>query len=75
MQECPNVAALLNNVNFDITLENEGMAYLIRDSMTPTEAATKALKAHPDYLDKWLAGVTTTDGRDGQAAVKKSLGL
>lgn len=75
MQECPNVAALLNNVSFDIALENEGMAYLIRDSMTPTDAATKALKAHPDHLDKWLAGVTTVDGSDGLAAVKQSLGF
>nr|WP_298689249.1 choline ABC transporter substrate-binding protein [uncultured Dongia sp.] len=75
MQECPNVAALLRNVTFDVALENEGMAYLIRDSMSPTEAAEKALKAHPDYLNTWLAGVTTTDGGDGLAAVKKMLGL
>jgi len=26
-------------------------------------------------LDKWLAGVTTFDGQDGAAAVKKHLGL
>jgi glycine betaine/proline transport system substrate-binding protein len=75
MQECPNVAALLKNVTFDVGLENEGMAYLIRDSMSPTEAAEKALKAHPGYLDTWLAGVTTVDGGDGLAAVKKMLGL
>lgn len=75
MQECTNVAALLKNVDFDIAFENEGMAFLIRDSMSPTEAAEKAMKAHPDYLEKWLAGVTTVDGGDGLGAVKRALGL
>lgn len=73
--ECPNVAALLKNITFDVPLENEGMGYLIHDGMSAADAATKALKAHPDYLDKWLAGVTARDGSDGLAAVKKSLGL
>jgi glycine betaine/proline transport system substrate-binding protein len=75
LDECPNVATLLKNITFDVPLENEGMGYLIHDSMSPTDAATKALKAHPAYLDKWLAGVTTLDGSDGTAAVKKALGL
>lgn len=75
LDECPNVAALLKNITFDVPLENEGMGYLIKDSLSATDAATKALKAHPDYLDKWLAGVTARDGSDGAAAVKKALGL
>ncbi len=75
MQECPNVAKLLTNVTFDIPLENEGMGYLIHDGMSAADAAAKALKAHPDYLDKWLAGVTTLDGADGLSAVRKALGL
>jgi glycine betaine/proline transport system substrate-binding protein len=33
------------------------------------------LKADPQVLDPWLAGVTTLDGQDGAAAVKRSLGL
>ena len=75
MGECPNVAKLLSNITFDIPLENEGMGFLIRDSMTPVDAAKKALKAHPDYLDTWLAGVTTVDGKDALPAVKEALGL
>ncbi|WP_374656213.1 choline ABC transporter substrate-binding protein [Dongia sp.] len=75
MAECPNVAMLLKNITFDIPLENEGMGYLIRESLGATDAAAKALKAHPAYLDAWLAGVTTIDGGEGLAAVKKSLGL
>ena len=38
-------------------------------------AAGEWLKAHPEAIDKWLAGVTTIDGQDGAAAVKKSLGI
>jgi glycine betaine/proline transport system substrate-binding protein len=75
MAECPNVAKLLSNITFDIPLENEGMGFLIRDSMPAADAAKKALKAHPDYLDAWLAGVTTVDGKDALPAVKEALGL
>jgi glycine betaine/proline transport system substrate-binding protein len=75
LDECPNVAALLKNITFDVPLENEGMGYLIHDGMSAAEAAHKALKAHPEYLDKWLSGVAAQDGSDGTAAVKKALGL
>ena len=75
LQECTNVAALLKNLTFDLEFENKGMAYLIRDSMTGVEAAAKALKEQPEFLEAWLAGVTARDGGDGLAAVKASLGL
>lgn len=75
LQECANVAALLKNMTFELAFENKGMAYLIRDSMTGTEAAARAIKEQPEYLEAWLAGVTTRDGGDGLAAVKASLGL
>ena len=74
-QECPNVAKLLDNLTFDVPMENTGMGYLIQDGMPPVEAAAKLLKADPKLLDGWLAGVTTLDGQDGLAAVKQSLGL
>lgn len=73
--ECPNVAALLNNLTFTLDLENEGMGYLINDQMAPLEAAKKAITAHPELLDGWLAGVTTRDGQPALDAVKQSLGL
>jgi glycine betaine/proline transport system substrate-binding protein len=56
-------------------MENVGMGYLIKDHMTPTDAAKKVLKADPSVLDAWLAGVTTLDGGDAAGAVKQSLGL
>ena len=39
------------------------------------KAATEYLKANPDVLKTWLAGVTTFDGKDGLAAVQASLGI
>ena len=75
MQECPNVAKLLDNLTFNVPMENVGMGYLINDGMKPVDAASKVLKGDPKVLDAWLAGVTTFDGKDGLAAVKQSLGL
>ncbi|MDE1173783.1 MAG: choline ABC transporter substrate-binding protein [Parvibaculaceae bacterium] len=74
MQACPNVAALLNNLTFDIPYENKGMGYLM-GGMTPTKAAARTIKEQPAHLDAWLKGVTTSDGKDGLAAVKAKLGL
>jgi glycine betaine/proline transport system substrate-binding protein len=73
--ECPNVGRLLQNLAFDIDYENKGMKYLITDGKTAEEAATLMIKAEPQRLDKWLAGVTTLDGKDGLTAVKTALGL
>jgi glycine betaine/proline transport system substrate-binding protein len=75
MQECPNVAKLLENLTFNVPMENTGMGYLIKDQMEPGDAGAKVLKADPSVLSAWLAGVTTIDGKDGLAAVKQSLGL
>lgn len=73
--ECPNVAALLNNLTFTLDLENEGMGYLINDKAAPADAAKKSIAAHPELLDAWLAGVTARDGKPGLDAVKQALGL
>ncbi|WP_417454628.1 choline ABC transporter substrate-binding protein [Kiloniella sp.] len=74
-QACPNVAKFLNNLVFDIELESEGMGYILNDHLSPKEAAIKTIRNHPEYLDKWLAGVTTRDGGEGLASVKKALVL
>jgi glycine betaine/proline transport system substrate-binding protein len=73
--ECANVGQLLNNLAFTLEFENEGMGYLINETLSPNDAARKAIVAHPDLLAPWLAGVTTFDGKDGLSAVKDSLGL
>jgi len=72
--DCPNLGKLLTNLKFSIAMESEVMGGIDKGK-TGDAAATEWLKANPGVLDSWLAGVTTTDGQDGAAAVKKSLGL
>jgi glycine betaine/proline transport system substrate-binding protein len=73
--ECTNVGTLLKNLKFSLEMENEVMGAILDDGEEPSAAAKAWLKAHPEVLDTWLDGVTTTDGGDGLAAVKSSLGM
>ncbi len=75
VEECPNVGALLRNLEFTLAMENEIMGAILNDGEDPAKAATAWLKANPGILDKWLAGVSTRDGGDGLAAVKAALGI
>ncbi len=72
--ECPNVGKLLSNLKFDLAQESAIME-AIDGGAEGEKASADWLKANPGVLDAWLAGVTTVDGQDGGAAVKKSLGL
>ncbi|UUY10001.1 choline ABC transporter substrate-binding protein [Pseudomonas sp. J452] len=71
---CANVGKLLNNLQFSVEIESQLMDKVLQKE-NPTKVATDWLKANPQALDQWLAGVTTYDGQDGTAAVKKHLGL
>lgn len=71
---CPNAAALFKNLSFDIEMENTLMGQIL-EGEDPKEAAAAWLKEHPQSLDKWLADVTTFDGRPGLESVRASLGL
>ncbi|MDM9628884.1 choline ABC transporter substrate-binding protein [Rhizobium sp. S152] len=73
--ECPNVAKLLSNTKFTLDIENYLMGKIMNDGEKPAKAAKDYLKANPAVFEPWLAGVTTVDGGDGLAAVKKELGL
>jgi glycine betaine/proline transport system substrate-binding protein len=75
VQECPNVGQLLKNLEFTLTTENQVMGMILDEGMEPNKAATKWLKKHPQVLEKWLQNVTTIDGKDGLASVKKHLKL
>ena len=72
--ECPNVGKLLQNLAFSLDMEAAVME-AIGNGDDRDKAATDYLKANPDVLTPWLAGVTTFDGKDGLATVKASLGL
>ncbi len=73
--ECPNVGTLLKNLEFTLPMENEIMGAILDDGQEAGPAAKAWLKAHPELLGKWLAGVKTRDGGDGMAAVRAALGL
>ena len=72
-EECPNVGKLLDNLVFTLKMENEIMGAILNDGKDGPAAAKEWLKANPEVIDGWLAGVTTIDGKDGAAAVKASL--
>ncbi|MEO8543845.1 MAG: choline ABC transporter substrate-binding protein [Burkholderiaceae bacterium] len=70
--KCPNVAMLLNNLQFNTGMENQVMGPIL-DKVKPITAARNYLKKNPGVLEPWLKGVTTFDGKDGLAAVTASL--
>ncbi|MEJ6479139.1 MAG: choline ABC transporter substrate-binding protein [Octadecabacter sp.] len=72
---CPNVGALLNNLEFTLAMENEIMGAILNDGEDPADAATAWLSANPDAFMGWLDGVTTKDGGDAVEAVKAALAM
>ena len=71
--ECPNVAKLLTNQKFSLSMENEIMGAILGGTEAD-QAAMDWLKANPDAVTPWLEGVTTVDGGDAMAAVGGSIG-
>ena len=70
---CPNVGALLSNLEFSLAMENEIMGAILNDGADPVDAAKAWLTANPDAWSGWLDGVTTMDGGDAAAAVEAAL--
>jgi glycine betaine/proline transport system substrate-binding protein len=76
VQECPNTGKFLTQLKFTLDMENKIMGSIMYDKQDPQVAAAAWLKANPDAMTPWLAGVTTADGsQPADAVVKKSLGL
>jgi choline ABC transporter permease protein len=72
LQQCPNVGRFLRNLAFDVKDENALMETGLEKG-DPGIAARDWLRAHPEKLRAWLAGVTTLDGEKGEAAMKAAL--
>jgi len=71
--ECPNVGALLENMSFSLSMENEIMGAILDDGADPEAAATTWLQSNMSTLEGWLDGVTTLDGGDAMTAVTAAL--
>lgn len=71
-ERCPNVTRLLENLTYTAAQESQLMVPIM-DRKTPQEVAKQWLRDNPEDLQRWLAGVTTLDGKDGVAAVQASL--
>jgi glycine betaine/proline transport system substrate-binding protein len=72
-QACPEVAKLFTQMTFSQDMENAIMAEVVDKKITNAEAAKAWLKAHPEVVEKWLAGVKTLDGKDALPAVAAKL--
>jgi len=71
-KKCPNVYKFLTNLKYTTDIENQVMGPILK-KVKPNVAAKDFLKKNPGTVDKWLAGVTTLDGKDGLEAVKAAL--
>ena len=75
VEACPNVGALLANLEFSLAMENEIMGAILNDGEDPVDAATAWMASNADAVMAWLDGVTTIDGGDAAAAMSEALGL
>lgn len=66
-QQCTNVATLLHNLRFNSLQVSQVMAPIL-ERKPPLDAARAWLKAHPEQVSAWLAGVTRFDGQPADAA-------
>lgn len=71
--DCPNVGQFLKNLEFTLPMENEVMGQILNDGQDPMAAAKAWLSANPDAATPWIAGVTTVDGNDAEAALADAL--
>ncbi len=73
--QCPNVTQFFRNLAFDLDYENLGMRLIMKEGMSPADAAREMIRRQPERLDAWLKGVTTMDGQPGLPAAKSAVGL
>jgi len=72
--QCPNLARLLQNLQFTVQGESEVMDAMLNGHQPPQLAAASWLKAHPQTLAVWLAGVSGFGGRAAAAAAAAASG-
>lgn len=71
-QRCPNADRLLTSLRFTSDQEAQLMQPIM-DRKDPAKVAREWLKANPEVVKGWLAGVTTFDGKNGVDSALASL--
>jgi glycine betaine/proline transport system substrate-binding protein len=73
-QEEPNVALFLKNLTFPVSMINQIMGTMHKDtSLQPKDAALAWLRQHPEIYERWLDGVKTADGKPALPVVAKTM--
>ncbi len=67
--QCPNVGQLLNNLSFNLDMENSLMQAILNEQQKPSDAAKAWLRKNPKAIAPWLNKVTTKDGKPAIEAV------
>ena len=70
---CPNVGRLFAQIEFSAPLEHAIMADMLDKKQPARTAALRQLRARPELLTAWVAGVTTRAGGDAASAVRARL--
>lgn len=71
--ECPNVAQLLDNLEFTLDMESQLMGDILNDGKDTEDAAHQWLLGNPDVVAAWLDSVHTFEGQYGLTAVQAYL--
>jgi glycine betaine/proline transport system substrate-binding protein len=66
------VNRLLENLTFTAAQESQLMVPIM-ERKTPQDVASQWLRDHPEDLQRWLAGVSSFDGKEGVATVQAGL--
>ncbi|MBU7435861.1 glycine betaine ABC transporter substrate-binding protein [Paraburkholderia fungorum] len=69
---CSNAAKLFSNLHFDLKMENQLMAPVLKGEQ-PQVVVKAYMKQHPQLVSQWINGVSTFDGEDAQKAVSAAL--
>jgi choline ABC transporter permease protein len=74
LQQCPNVAQLLQNLEFTLRAESEMMDLILDKGEAPQRAARSWLEVNPEVLRAWLKDVKTWDGKPALSILNASAG-
>ena len=72
LELCPNVGRLLQNLEFDVELENQWMDRILSDKVRSADLAREWVQTNPPQLARWLDGVQAFDGKDALGEVNRT---